>query len=214
MFFIAIFALALAACALNAILLALASRLVLRVSLTFGSAFKASFLVLAVGALIALALQLAGIRLWRAFSSPIADALPLLIGVALQASFLAWLGKTTDGDSVSLRQAAIAVMLASLVGYAIGWMAWKAYAPPGLAPSQSDVSGQTLQLNARSQLCLRNLSQMLSDTGSGPKPGAASEFQQRLEQDARTRAITMEEALKQELRRLGTKPPFGCDHLK
>jgi hypothetical protein len=213
MFFIAVLVFVLAASVIDALLLVLTSRLVSRSSLTFGSAFRAAFLAHAVLGLVILALPLFGIR-WRILSSPIATALLPLTSVVLLVTFLTWLGKRTDGDSVGLRHAAIAAVLASSAGYALGWIAWKNYAPSELASSRSSVSEQGFLLDPRSQLCSRNLARMLSDTGSGPKPGATREFEQRLEQDARTKGITMEEALKQELRKLGAKPPVGCDHLE
>lgn len=60
---------------------------------------------------------------------------------------------------------------------------------------------------------MKSLAVILSDTGSGPQSGAEEEFERRLEQDARARAISMEAALKQELRKLGSQPPLGCAHL-
>ena len=213
MFFLALFAFALAASAMTALLLVLASRLLLGAALTFGSAFKAAFLGFAILLLMVLALQLAGIRLARAASSPVGSVLLPIANVALMVVFLAWLGKTTDDERMSLRQSAIAVVVASLVGFAIGWVGWKVYLPSDPAVLRAGGSGQGFELPARSQICLRNLASILSDTGSGPKPGAAREFEQRLEQDARSRGITMEEALKQELRKLGTQPPTGCAHL-
>lgn len=213
MFFLALFAFALAASAMTALLLVLASRLLLGVSLTFGSAFKAAFLGFAVLGLVELALLLAGIRLTRVLSSPTAAVLLPLVYEVLLVIFLVWLGKTTDDEPMNLRQSAIAVVVASLVGFAIGWVGWKVYLPSDLTASRAGGSGQGFELPARSQICLRNLASILSDTGSGPKPGAAREFEQRLEQDARSRGISMEEALKQELRKLGAQPPTGCAHL-
>lgn len=213
MFFLALFAFALAASAMTALLLVLASRLLLGASLTFGSAFKAAFLGFAVLVLAALALQLAGIRLARAASSPMGSVLLPLVYEAFLVTFLVWLGKTTDDERMSLRRSAIAVVVASLVGFAIGWVGWKAYLPSDPAASRAGGAGQGFELPARSQICLRSLARILSDTGSGPKADAAREFGQRLEQDARSRGITMEEALKHQLRKFGARPPTGCDHL-
>ncbi len=132
--------------------------------------------------------------------------------LVLAAVLLAWLGKTANGETIGMRKAAIATVLVSLVSFVGGWAVWNTYKPAYLASPRA--SRQEGQLGVLSEICLRNLALMVSDTGSGPRPDAAAEFKKRLEQDVRAKGITMEEALKQEVRKLGGMPPRGCDHLK
>lgn len=213
MFVVAVLAAVLAANVLTALLVVAACRLLLGVSLTLGSAFKAVFLVMVVMLLAVLALQLAGIRLLRITGSPIDSVLLPLVSEVLLVVFLVWLGKTSDGEPIGWPRAAIAVLIASLAGYALGWVAFKAFLPPELSALHADASARRFELPATSQICLRSLARILSDTGSGLQPGAAAAYEQRLEQDARARAITMEEALREELRKFGGPPPTGCAHL-
>lgn len=196
--------------AAHALLTVLCCRLLLQTSLTFWSAFKAAALAWLLCVLVVLVLPLLGIRM-RVLSDPVVSGLVLFAVAALQVAFLAWLGKTVEEDSIGLRQALIATVVASLLGYAAGWAAWQYYYQPSL---NSSSSAAAQRLSPLGQLCVQRLAGMLSDAGGGPSQDAARLFMQRLEQDARTQGIPLEEALKLELSRLGAQPPVPCRQLK
>lgn len=188
----------------------LCCRLLLQTSLTFSSAVKATVLAWTLCVLAVLALPLFGIRA-RVLTDPVVSWLALSAGTALQVAILTWLGKTVDEEPIGLRQALIATVVASLLGYAAGWLAWEYYQP------SSDAAAPARQLDGLSpagQLCVQSLAGMLSDIGSGSSRDAARVFMQNLEQDARAQGIPMEQALKLELNKLGSQVPAPCRHLR
>lgn len=203
--------------AVMALLVVLIGRPIVGASLRFSSAYKAAFFAYVVLVLLGLALHIAGVRMFRVVGSPLGSLGLLVLNVMLLAAFLAYMGRTADGEMIGYRSALVTALVASVIGFAIGWFASRSHWPSSSVVStkaSSKTSEQTFELPPGSQICLRNLALMLSDTGSGPQPGAARELQAQLEKSAREKSITMEEALKAELKKVGAQLPRGCEHLK
>lgn len=197
--------------AVHALLTVLCCRFLLQTSLTFWSAFKATALAWLLCVLIVLALPLLGIRM-RVLSDPVVSGFVLAGVAALQVAFLAWLGRTVEEESIGLRQALIATLIASLLGYAAGWLYWKNTQSDLMNASSS--SAQAHGLSPLGQLCVKQLAGMLSDAGGGSSQDATRTFMQSLEQQARTRGIPIEQALKLEVSKLGAQPPASCRQLQ
>ncbi len=208
-------------CALTALVLVLVARPIVGVWLRYSSAFNAVFAAYVVTVIAFLFVAYVGdFRLTRILAAHPTTVAIVLLHMLLLALGVSLFCKIPDGQRLGLCSTFVVAIATTLITTAMGWLAFRLPTSSSFVSSTvtrartSETSEERSQLSARSALCLRNLSLTLSDTGHGQNANEAHAYRECLAQEARAKGIGLEQVLKSELSKLGSRMPFGCEHLK